>query len=46
MPHDIERGLRAGFFRYMTKPIKVGEFMATLDSALAHALTVQEGTPQ
>ena len=37
MPHDIEKGLRAGFFRYMTKPIKVSEFMATLDAALEHS---------
>ena len=34
MPRDIERGLAAGFFRYLTKPIKVGEFMDTLDLAL------------
>jgi len=27
MPRDIERGLEAGFFRYLTKPIKVNEFM-------------------
>jgi CheY-like chemotaxis protein len=37
MPHDIERGLKAGFFRYIIKPIKVNEFMAALDMALAHA---------
>ena len=37
MPRDIEKGMRAGFFRYLTKPIKVGEFMATLDLALEHA---------
>jgi CheY-like chemotaxis protein len=35
MPHDIRRGLDAGFFRYLTKPIKVGEFMQALDLALA-----------
>jgi signal transduction histidine kinase/ActR/RegA family two-component response regulator len=34
MPRDIEKGLEAGFFRYLTKPIKVGEFMQTLDLAL------------
>jgi CheY-like chemotaxis protein len=33
MPSDIEKGLAAGFFRYLTKPIKVNEFMDTLDSA-------------
>ena len=37
MPHDIERGLKAGFFRYLTKPIKVGEFMETVDVALKFA---------
>ena len=39
MPHDIERGLQAGFFRYLTKPIKVNEFMDTLDIALQFAAT-------
>lgn len=34
MRHDIEKGLAAGFLRYLTKPIKVDEFMAALDSAL------------
>jgi PAS domain S-box-containing protein len=37
IPRDIERGLEAGFFRYLTKPIKVAEFMDTLDVALKHA---------
>jgi len=37
MPRDIERGLEAGFFRYLTKPIKVDEFMETLDLALESA---------
>jgi PAS domain S-box-containing protein len=37
MPHDIEKGLQAGFFRYLTKPIKIDEFMDTLDLALAAA---------
>jgi signal transduction histidine kinase/AmiR/NasT family two-component response regulator len=39
MPRDIERGLEAGFFRYLTKPIKVNEFMKTLDVTLAFAET-------
>ena len=34
MPRDIESGLNAGFFRYLTKPIKVVETMAALDLAL------------
>jgi CheY-like chemotaxis protein len=37
MPLDIERGLQAGFFRYLTKPIKIAEFMQTLDLALEFA---------
>jgi CheY-like chemotaxis protein len=48
MPGDIERGLAAGFFRYLTKPIKVNEFMDTLDGALAFAALNRpgSGTPQ
>ncbi len=37
MPRDIEKGLEAGFFQYLTKPIIVNEFMATLDAALKFA---------
>jgi CheY-like chemotaxis protein len=37
MPHDIEKGLQEGFFRYITKPIKVSEFMDTLNTALEFA---------
>jgi len=37
MPRDIEKGLEAGFFSYLTKPIKVNEFMDALDAALEHA---------
>ncbi len=37
MPHDIEKGLEAGFFAYLTKPIKFKEFMNVLDSSLAAA---------
>ncbi|WP_296442649.1 hybrid sensor histidine kinase/response regulator [Rhodoferax sp. UBA5149] len=39
MPHDIEKGLEAGFFGYLTKPIKINEFMAALDRALEFAKT-------
>ncbi len=35
MPSDIEKGLAAGFFRYLTKPIRVDQFMKTLDEVLA-----------
>jgi signal transduction histidine kinase/AmiR/NasT family two-component response regulator len=34
---DIAKGLEAGFFRYLTKPIKVPEFMETLEIALKAA---------
>jgi CheY-like chemotaxis protein len=34
IPRDIERGLEAGFFSYLTKPIKVNQFMEALDMAL------------
>jgi PAS domain S-box-containing protein len=42
IPRDIERGLEAGFFNYITKPIKVAEFMDALDVALARS---QGGKP-
>ena len=34
MPRDIVRGLELGFFSYITKPIKVKEFMNALNAAL------------
>ena len=37
IPHDIRKGLDAGFFRYLTKPIVVNEFLNALDEALALA---------
>ena len=37
MPRDIAKGLKLGFFRYITKPIKVKEFMDTLNAALEFA---------
>jgi len=43
MPHDIKKGLEAGFFRYLTKPIKVNEFMEALDMALEVAETGLDG---
>ena len=37
IPRDIVKGFDAGFFRYLTKPIKVDEFMDALDFALQYA---------
>ena len=37
MSRDIEKGVEAGFFRYLTKPINVVEFMGALDLALEFA---------
>ena len=34
MPRDVQKGLDAGFFRYLTKPIVVKVLLATLDEAL------------
>ncbi|MEF8719007.1 MAG: ATP-binding protein [Candidatus Accumulibacter necessarius] len=39
IPRDIEKGLAAGFFRYLTKPIRVNELLETLDMALQFART-------
>ncbi|MFA6013964.1 MAG: PAS domain S-box protein [Gallionellaceae bacterium] len=39
MPRDIEKGHEAGFFRYLTKPIKVVELIDALDDALKFAET-------
>jgi PAS domain S-box-containing protein len=43
VPRDIQKGMDAGFFRYLTKPIEVIEFMDALDIALRHA--EQNGLP-
>jgi PAS domain S-box-containing protein len=37
VPRDIQKGLDAGFFNYITKPIMVHKFMEALDGALLHA---------
>jgi len=34
IPRDIRKGLEAGFFRYLTKPINVNEFIKTMDETL------------
>jgi len=42
--NEIDQGLEAGFFRYLTKPIKIDEFMHALDVALDFA-SVQARQP-
>jgi len=37
VPRDIAKALEAGFFSYITKPIKVEHFMQTLDAAMKHS---------
>ncbi|MDH5772301.1 MAG: response regulator [Rhodospirillaceae bacterium] len=37
MPHDIERGMKAGFVRYLTKPIDINMFLKSVDGALKTA---------
>ncbi len=37
LPHDTRNGFRAGFFRYLTKPIKINEFMDTLNAVIEFA---------
>ena len=37
MVRDVGKGLEAGFFRYLTKPIRVNEFMTALDEGLTLA---------
>ncbi|MHB1459717.1 MAG: PAS domain S-box protein [Armatimonadota bacterium] len=39
MPSDIKRGLEAGFFRYLTKPLIIKEFETTIRMALEHLNT-------
>ncbi|WP_255210688.1 response regulator [Methylogaea oryzae] len=34
MQRDIERGIKAGFARYLTKPFVISEFLETVDSLL------------
>ncbi len=35
MPRDIEKGIEAGFYRYLTKPINIDEFNDAIDNTLA-----------
>jgi CheY-like chemotaxis protein len=42
---DRERGLAAGFFRYLTKPVRVDELLLALDAVLAPGLAEAAGEP-
>jgi signal transduction histidine kinase/ActR/RegA family two-component response regulator len=44
VPRDIEKAIEAGFFNYLTKPIRVNQFLEALDSALEFA-AVAPGRP-
>ncbi|MBY0484709.1 PAS domain S-box protein [Nitrosomonas sp.] len=44
MPRDIVKSLEVGFFRYLTKPIKLNEFLDTLEAALQLSETQSAGT--
>jgi signal transduction histidine kinase/ActR/RegA family two-component response regulator len=46
VPRDIQKGLEAGFFHYLTKPIKFNEFVDALDVALKHAAENGRQAPQ
>ena len=46
MPHDIAKGLEAGFFNYVTKPMRVDEFMEALDAALSFSRLASAGAAQ
>lgn len=37
MPRDIERGMAAGFHRYLTKPIDIDKFTEAINSTLAES---------
>ena len=37
MPHDVARGLAAGFAAYIAKPIRFGELLQRLDEIAARA---------
>jgi len=34
MPYDVERGIKAGFDRYLTKPVDINRLIQTLNEFL------------
>jgi len=45
MPRDIERGLTAGFARYLTKPIDIEQFNEAIDGVLAQRAGEERTAP-
>lgn len=45
MPRDIERGLAAGFTRYLTKPIDIEQFNEAIDGALVQRAAAEKTAP-
>ena len=45
MPRAIERGLAAGFARYLTKPIDIDQFNEAIDGVLAQRATAERTAP-
>lgn len=47
MPSDVERGLAAGFYRYVTKPLDVKDFLSAVEEALQsrHAASDDDADP-
>jgi CheY-like chemotaxis protein len=45
MPQDIERGLSAGFARYLTKPIDIEQFNEAIDGVLAQRAAEERTVP-
>jgi CheY-like chemotaxis protein len=45
MLHDVEKGMKAGFFRYITKPIRVSELTLAVNMALDFSETMTLKSP-
>jgi CheY-like chemotaxis protein len=45
VPSDIEKALAAGFFKYLTKPIRVNQFLDALDMALKFSQETAASSP-
>ena len=43
--YQIDKGLKAGFFRYLTKPYRLYDLMKAIDDALRHAAESQSSPP-